>query len=341
MKPTLHILSNPFGTVHYNNRMDPFSFTTWKFIHHMQKLGWPCIYYGTIGSEVECEMVLCLEEDTDNKDHRWLKYNENARDEIGKRKKPNDMILSFYGSATQPATDSHKDLKIIEPCIGYPTTNVFAPYRIFCSYGHMHMYYGEKNMLMNPSWYDEVIPNAITATEFEYKAFKDDYFLVFGRVIETKGIHLAIQATEHLGKRLVIAGPGSLESLGYQNLPKHVEYVGFADVPMRKKLMADAKAIIGLTTYVEPFGNMIPEGYFSGTPAITTDWGGFVDTVVPGVTGFRVRNFRELVNAIDSISSIQPIDCYRFAMRKFEDMVVHSRFNDYFTRLNEGDWYKL
>lgn len=321
--------------------MDPFSILTWKFIHYMTKFGWPCIYYATAGSEVECESVLCLPEVTEDRDHCYHIYNTNASREIGLRKKPSDMILSFYGSSTQPATTAHPELKVVEPSIGYPTTGVFAPYRIFTSYAHMHMFYGERNMLMEPSWYDEVIPNAITSSEFEYSEFKDDYFLFFGRIIQTKGLHLAIQATEQLGKKLVIAGPGSLEGGGIYHTPSHVEFVGFADVAKRKQLMKKARAILGLTHYVEPFGNMVAEGYFAGTPSITTDWGGFTDTVIEGHTGFRVRSFRELITAMKNIDIIQPINCYRFAMNNFEDMVVHNKFNDYFLKLVDGNFYKL
>lgn len=341
MRPTLHILSNPFGYVHFQNRMDPFSIATWKFIHYMTKLGWRCIHYSTPGSEVDCESVLCLPELYHNKDQCYHEYNLNSAVEIGRRKKPNDMILCFYGSSGRPAADSHPELKVVEPSIGYPTASIFAPYRIFCSYAHMHMYYGEKQMLLEPSWYDEVIPNAITSTEFTYSDRKEDYFLCFGRIIPSKGIHLAIQATEHLGKKLVIAGPGNLETAGLSSIPSHVEFVGMADIELRRKLMSKAKAILGLTYYVEPFGNMVAEGYMSGTPAITTDWGGFIDTVVPGVTGYRIKNFRDLIYALNNIENIQPINCYRFAMKNYEDMVVHSRFNDYFTRLAEGNFYKL
>jgi glycosyltransferase involved in cell wall biosynthesis len=321
--------------------MDPFAILTWKFIHHMTKLGWHCIHYSIPNVDVDCETVQCLDIINSNNDVNVHVYNDRAGKEIAKRKKPGDMILCFYGNANQGAAEANKDLKIVEPSIGYSTKTVFADYRVFTSYAHMHMYYGERDMLMNPSWWDAVIPNAITASEFDFTEYKDDYFLYFGRVIESKGINLAIQATKHTGKKLIIAGPGKLDALGYTEIPEHVTMMGLCDVDQRRRLMAKAKAIIGPTYYVEPFGNMVVEGFMSGTPAITTDWGGFTETVTNGVTGFRCRNFKDIVNAIDRIDTISPWECRRWAEDHCDDSVVHKKFDEYLTNLTDLNFYKL
>lgn len=338
---TLHILSNPYSPVSLSNRVDPFSPLAYKFIKYMQTVyNWDCIHYSTVGADVPCEMVQCNDKITGNNARDVATYNINASRVIGQRKKPGDMIACFHGWENKGATEEHTDLKIIEPSIGYDAGAVFAPYRVFASYAHMHMFYGGKGMLMTPSWFDAVIPNAITPEEFEFSEEKDDYFLHFGRVIETKGLHVAIQATEYTGTKLIVAGSGSLKHLGYMTTPKHVTEVGVCDPEQRKKLMSRARAIIGATYYVEPFGNMIAEGYMSGTPAITTDWGGFTETVVQGVTGFRCREFREFVNAIEQIETIKPQDCLNYAMTNYSDDVVHAKFDRYFDKIRSGDFYR-
>ena len=205
---------------------------------------------------------------SNNQTENVLNYNRSAAIEIAKRKKTNDLILCFYGDENKLAAELNQDLKIIEPHIGYSPNAVFAPYRVFASYSQMHYYYGKMGMLMNPSWFDAVIHNAITASEFEYSDQKDDYVLYFGRVIEEKGLHIAIQATELLDQKLIVAGPGSLESLGYSRIPDHVEFLGVCNVEQRRQLMSKAKAIIAPTYYLEPFGNMIAEGYMDGTEDI-------------------------------------------------------------------------
>jgi glycosyltransferase involved in cell wall biosynthesis len=337
---TLHILSSPYNPVHINNRINPFSISTIKFINYMSQYGWDCIHYSIPGSEVNCKTVQCLDTIDSNNDTNITLYNNRAGQEIAQRKKPGDMIICMYGVENKGAADANIDLKIIEPGIGYTIDAIFAPYRVFASYAQMHMYYGNKDMVQNPSWFDTVIPNGITATEFDYTEEKDDYFLYFGRVIPSKGIDIAIQATEAAGKKLIIAGSGSLGDLGYRSIPEHVKLAGSCNADQRRQLMSRAKAVIGPTYYVEPFGNMIVEGYMSGTPAITTDWGGFTETVVQGVTGYRCREFREFVNAINNIDRINPRVCRDWAMANYEDSVVHEKLNNYLKKIQQSEFYR-
>lgn len=337
---TLHILGNPTSPVHILNRIDPFSIAVIKFITNMTKLGWNCIHYGVAGCEVECESVICA--DGINKDRHTAitQYNKIAASEIAKRKRPGDMIMCFHGWENKAAAEANDDLPIVEPSIGYDTKAVFAPYRVFTSYAQMHMFYGEKGMLMEPSWFDAVIPNAFTPSEFEFSKTKKDYVLYFGRVVESKGINVAIQATERSGHNLVIAGPGTLADLGYTEIPAHVTCFGVANVDQRRALMRDAKAIIGPTYYVEPFGNMVAEGYFSGTPAITTDWGGFTETVVQGVTGYRCREMKDFVDALKNIWRIDPAVCRDWAWSNYEESVVHKKLDEYFRKILERNFYR-
>lgn len=334
---TLHILASPHSPVHISNRVDPFSIIVFKYIEHMTRLGWNCIYYSVVGSHVECESVQCLDSLDLEYDDRVVQYNRKAATEISTRKSSGDLVLCFYGSENKDAALYNNDLIIVEPSIGYRTDAVFAPNRVFVSYAQMHYYYGSRNMLMNPSWNDAVIFNPISKDEFTYSEDKDDYFLCFGRVIPEKGIHMAILATQAAGKRLIIAGPGDLSNLGFSQTPDHVELFGVCNVEQRRNLMSKAKAILGPTYYIEPFGNMIVEGYMCGTPAITTDWGGFVDTVVDGVTGFRCREFKEFVSAINRIDTINPEHCRKWAEENCDDYIVHKKHNDYLKKIIAGN----
>lgn len=350
---TLHILSCPYAATTPKNRVDPFPILTYKFINHMMAYGWNCIHYGTVGSEVECEDVVCNSElsylppeypghvnTTTDRGPNTQRFNHNAGIEISKRKRPGDIIICFHGIDNKGACDANPDLKAVEASIGYDNRAVFAPYRVFTSYAHMHMFYGQRDMLMNPSWFDAVIPNAISQHEFEFYDKKEDYFVCLGRVIEKKGIHLAIQATQEAGVKLKIAGPGSLQDLGYKVIPGHVEYLGIVDVDTRKRLLSRARGIIGATYYIEPFGNMVAEALMSGTPAITTDWGGFVDTNIHGLTGYRCRDFRDFVHAIRNIDKINPLDCLQYAVTHFEDKIVHEQLHRYLQKINDLNFYR-
>lgn len=330
----LHVLVNPRTPTGLMNRIDPFAVHAYKYIKHLL-LHYDIVHYGIEGAQVDCEHVnvpKINQLDT-------TEFNTVAGEEIAKRKSPGDLIISFFGVDNRLACDMNSDCKVIEPSIGYRANGVFAPYRVFTSYANMHYFYGERGMLMNPSWFDEVIGNPFTVSEFEYCDKKDDYYLYLGRVVEEKGIHLAIQATEKLKQKLIIAGPTSdLKHLGYNSIPDHVELVGYVDAEKRKQLLKKAKAVLGLTYYLEPFGNMIIEANLSGTPVITTDWGAFPEIVIHEKTGYRIRDFKSLINAIESIDQINPIDCRNWGLN-FSDEIIHAKHHQYLQKVIQNSFY--
>lgn len=331
----IHVLVNPRNPTGLMNRIDPFAVHGYKYIKHLSP-HFHMIHYGIPGAQVDCEHVDIPTGPTEIK-----RFNELAGEEIRKRAEHGDIIVCFFGVDNKIACDMNPNCKVVEPSIGYRANGVFAPYRVFTSYANMHYFYGERGMLMSPSWFDEVIGNPFTLSEFDYEEQKDDYYLYFGRVCEEKGIHLAIQATEKMGRKLIVAGPGSLQSLGYNKTPDHVEMFGPADAEQRKVLMKKAKGLFGLTYYVEPFGNMIIEANLSGTPVITTDWGAFPEIVREGITGYRCRSFAEICNAMRNIEEgkISSLNCHYHGLQ-FSDENVHNKHKLYLNRVIQNKFYE-
>lgn len=349
MQPSLHVLANPHGITDLKYRMDPFNVAVAKFIANMLPLGWNIIHYGHELSVVDCENVPVIyqkevsargADDLFVQDPRTAAmFCSRARNEIQRRYRPGDLILCFFGQDHSAAVKDQPDWIVVEPSIGYRPECIFAPYRVFTSHAVMHYYYGMKNMLLNPSWFDAVIPNAFSPDEFSYSDSKQDYIVYLGRISVDKGIDLAIQVTEYTGQKLVIVGPGSLKDLNYSQTPKHVEMYGYADMLRRKQILKNARALIAPTHYLEPFGNIVVEAAMSGTPAITTDWGGFSDTVINGKTGFRCKGFMDFVEAVDKIQTISHQACRDWAMENFSDSVVHAKFHKHFNYLSSKNFY--
>lgn len=329
-----------------------------KFCKMMKNRGHTIIHYGHEDSNVICDehVTVLTNKDFqisygshdwktnffkyDINDYAYKTFHRNAILEISKRKQKNDFLLPFWGPLMRPICDAHEDLITVEPGIGYGGGH-WAKWKVFESYAILHAYYGlnAASLAYQQSWYDVVIPNYFDLDEFEYSENKEDYFLYLGRVYDGKGVNVAIQAANIAGVKLVIAGQ---KEEGYQ-LPNSVEYIGYADLNTRKKLMSKARASLLPSMYIEPFGGVQIENLLSGTPTITTDWGAFSENNLHGVTGYRCRTMGDFVAAMKNIDKIKPINCRKwgenFSLQKIAPM-YEKYFQDVYNVYTKNGWYE-
>lgn len=357
-----HILGLPHTVTSKEYNACAYTQKVYKFGKMMTARGHEVIHYGHEESDLPCtEHVTVITNDDlkiaygnydwrknffkfDTNDHAYQTFYANATREVGKRKRKNDFILPFWGAGVRPVCDAHPDIITVEPGIGYAGGH-WARFKIFESYAIYHAYYGLDSVgTCKQDWYDTVIPNYFDPEDFTYNDKKDDYFLFLGRVYEGKGVNIAVQATEAIGAKLIIAGQNSLKQMGYTEIPSHVTEIGYADVETRRKLMANAKAAFVASLYTEPFGGVQVECLFSGTPTITTNWGSFTENNIHGVTGYRCTTFEHFTWAAKNIGDIKPQACRDFAMNNFSLEVVSKKYEEYFQSVlnvyNGEGWYE-
>lgn len=342
-----HVLGVPHTVTNHKFVACAYTQKAFKFCKMMKARGHHVIHYGHEDSDPDCnEHVTVVTNEDFNKaygSYDWKKeyfkyklddaaYNafyKNAIREIGKRKQKYDFILPFWGSGVKPVCDAHPDIICIEPGIGYPG-GMWANFKVFESYAILHAYMNLNGAkCCNPANYDVVIPNYFDPEEFEFSAEKDDYVLFLGRVYSGKGLHIAVQATGHVGAKLLVAGQDSMEKSGYKTIPSHVTELGHADLEQRKKLLSRARCVITASQFLEPFCGVHMEALMSGTPVISTDWGVFTETNLQGITGYRCRTFNDFVWAIKNSHKISPYHCREWAMNYSLDQVA-DRYEKYF-----------
>jgi glycosyltransferase involved in cell wall biosynthesis len=349
-KPPLrfHILCVPHTVTRKDYSACAFTQKALKFCKMMHERGHIIYHYGHKDSEVKCtEHITITDNDLFHKAYGvydWKKeipkhntsdlcnktYNERAIVEVGKRKKPMDYLLLFWGIGHADVAKAHPDMISVEPGIGSFNTPC-TPFSIFESYCVMNFVYGRERW--EPRWTDAVIPNYFDLADFKVNTKPGDYFMYLGRIIESKGIGIAVEIAKRTGLKLKVAGQGDFKrELGFDP-PPNVELVGYLEPEARSEMLRGALALLAPTHYNEPFGGVTVESLLCGTPIITSDWGAFAENNLHGVTGYRCRSLEQFIWAAKNIDKIDRAMCRKFAEMNFSLERVAPMYEEYFNSL--------
>lgn len=143
--------------------------------------------------------------------------------------------------------------------------------------------------------YIATVHNGVDPTGFSLGSGSGRYLVWLGRVTPKKGVVEAIKVARSVGMKLKIAAFVDKAEEPYFSREVQplvdgvtVEYVGELKHDERRKLLADAFALLFPIKWNEPFGLVMAEAMASGTPVVATARGSVPEVVADGVTGFIV-----------------------------------------------------
>jgi glycosyltransferase involved in cell wall biosynthesis len=358
-RPCLHVVSMPHTETTREYDWCAFNGETRKFVNMMTSLGYDVrLYAGEVNEAVCTEHIpivsraeqkkwfpnLDLSKDVfadwNPNSECWQVMNRRAAEEIRRRSKPGDVLGLVMGSSQKLVAELLKDAGLYEVEIFIGHTAPVSPFRVWTSYALRH-FLADRVPNDNVRPFDAVIPNFFEVGAFPEGKGDGEYYLFLGRATRRKGPLIAAEVCRQIGAKLVVAGPlvvktNPVTTAGGYILEGNVEYVGMADPARRAELMGRAKAVLLPTIYLEPFGNVAVEAMLCGTPAITSDWGGYTETVLHGVTGFRCNTIDEYAEAALRVGELDRKAIRKYAIERYSTEAVGPQYDKYFQRLAKG-----
>jgi glycosyltransferase involved in cell wall biosynthesis len=261
-----------------------------------------------------------------------------------------DIALPFTTLCLKPVVFTHHD-----------PFNFLVKYKnVFPKYPHLNWLSislaQRRGMPLETNWVDNIY-HGVDENAFKTIAKPSgDYIAYLGRIIESKGTHLAIAAvkkhnTDHPEDKLTLKIAGkhyaghAKDAYWKEKIEplidgKEIEYVGFINATVQKqKFLGNARALIIPSTFDEPFGMVMIEALACGTPLIGLDSGAIPEVIEQDKTGILVekrsdeeQTIAALAAAIPEITNIDRTICrksfeQRFTLKRMcaEHLKVYSR----------------
>jgi glycosyltransferase involved in cell wall biosynthesis len=185
-----------------------------------------------------------------------------------------------------------------------------------------------------------IIAHGVDDDQFTFRPDPDDYVCYLGRFTPDKGPLHAIMAAKAAGVQLRLAGPKN-DYFRTHIQPRvdgeRVQYVGPVAGRTRDELLGGARALLYPVVNPEPFGLVVAEAMYCGTPVVATNVGAIPELVQNGVTGQTVNDLRELPQGIVAVSSLDRRAIREEAERRFSASVMAARYADFYERVVQQD----
>lgn len=211
--------------------------------------------------------------------------------------------------------------------------NYYRKYRVrFPKLKHLNyvsISYAQRKTAPQGMNFCENIYNGVDEQDYTYSEKPDKYFASLGRIVQNKGVHIAIECSQKLKVELRIAGKhysnsddkdgGYWDKYIEPNIDnKSIKYVGFLKPSKATNdFLKNAKALLFPIEWDEPFGLVMIEALMSGTPVIAFDNGPVSEIIEHEKNGFIVKTKKEMMEAMKNIDKIDRKYCRESVIPKF------------------------
>lgn len=169
------------------------------------------------------------------------------------------------------------------------------------------------------------IPNGVDTARLHPSEGEGDYVAFLGRVAPEKGLHDALAAARAAAVPLRAAGrlfpyPAHQAYFAEQVEPlleRERRWLGPVAGEAKRKLLAEARALLIPSTAPETSSLVAMEAFACGTPVIAYRSGALPDIVEEGVTGLLVDDAEEMAAAIGRLDEIDRAACRAAACERF------------------------
>lgn len=130
------------------------------------------------------------------------------------------------------------------------------------------------------------------------------FFLCVARLLPYKNVERVVEAFSGRRDRLVVVGRGPLESRLRRTAPPNVLIASDLTDAQMRWLYCKCRGVVAAS--YEDYGLTPLEAAAFGKPAVVLRWGGFLDTVISGVTGifFDEPNVTSIESALDEFDLV-------------------------------------
>lgn len=169
------------------------------------------------------------------------------------------------------------------------------------------------------------IPNGVAVSRLQARHARRGFALALGRICPEKGFHLALEAAARAQVPLLIAG----HVFPYQDHQKYfareikprlgprARFIGNLDFVRKRRYLTAARCLLVPSLIAETSSLVAMEAIACGTPVVAFPVGALPEIIEPGITGFLVRDTREMADAIEAAAALDGERCRAIARRRF------------------------